>query len=48
MQNKKSNRGHGQDRKKMAGGQKHEVQHEKEKMDTNGEEVKKTVKSEGN
>ena len=48
MQNEKSNRGRGQDRRKVAGGQDHEVNYEKDKMNTSGEEVKKTVKKVGN
>jgi hypothetical protein len=44
----KSTRGRSQDRKKIAGGQEHEVNYEKEKMGVSGKEVKKAVKSEGN
>jgi hypothetical protein len=45
---KKSNRGRSQDRKKVAGGQEHEVQYEKDKMKVSGTAVKDAVKSEGN
>ncbi len=48
MQTSKSTRGRGQDRKKVAGGQEHEVQYEKEKMGASSKEVKDAVKSEGN
>ena len=48
MPEKKSNSGRGQDRRKVAGGQDHEVNYEKEKMNTSGEAVKKTVKKVGN
>jgi hypothetical protein len=44
----KPNRGRSQDRKKVAGGQDHEVQYEKEKMGVSGKQVKDAVKSEGN
>ena len=44
----KSNAGRSQDRKKVAGGQEHEVQYEKDKMKTSGEKVKETVKKVGN
>jgi hypothetical protein len=44
----KSARGTSQDRKKVAGGQDHEVNYEKEKMDTTGEAVKKSVSKVGN
>ena len=45
---KESQRGRSQDRKKVAGGQEHEVNYEKEKMGVSGKEVKDAVKSEGN
>ena len=48
MANEKSTSGRGQDRRKVAGGQDHEVNYEKDKMNTSGEEVKKTVKKVGN
>jgi Protein of unknown function (DUF3606) len=41
-------RGRAQDRKKVAGGQDHEVQYEKDKMNVSGKEVKAAVKTEGN
>ncbi len=43
-----SQRGRSQDRKKVAGGQQHEVSYEKEKMGVSGKEVKRAVKSQGN
>ena len=48
MPSKQSTRGRAQDRAKVAGGQPHEVNYEKEKMKVSGEEVKRTVKSTGN
>ena len=48
MPEKKSNPGRSQDRRKVAGGQEHEVNYEKEKMGTSGEAVKKAVKKVGN
>jgi len=45
---KESQRGRSQDRKKVAGGQQHEVNYEKEKMNASDKEVKDAVKSEGN
>jgi hypothetical protein len=48
LMEKKSNRGRSQDRQKVAGGQDHEVQYEKEKMGVSGKQVKNAVKSEGN
>jgi len=45
---KESQRGRSQDRKKVAGGQQHEVNYEKEKMNVSDKEVKDAVKSEGN
>jgi hypothetical protein len=47
MENK-PNRGRSQDRRKVAGGQEHEVNYEKEKMGVSGKQVKDAVKSEGN
>ena len=41
-------KGRSQDRKKVAGGQQHEVNYEKEKMGVSGKQVKDAVKSEGN
>ena len=46
--NNQSSRGRSQDRSKVAGGQSHEVNYEKEKMNVSGKEVKDAVKSEGN
>ena len=48
MPTKKSDSGRSQDRRKVAGGQEHEVNYEKEKMKTSGERVKKAVKKVGN
>ena len=48
MPNKKASKGISQDRRKVAGGQDHEVNYEKEKMGTTGEKVKSTVKKVGN
>lgn len=44
----KSNRGRSQDRSKVAGGQQHEVNYEKEKMNVSAKEVKEAVKKVGN
>ena len=44
----KPNKGRYQDRKKIAGGQPHEVNYEKEKMNVSDKAVKDAVKSEGN
>ncbi|WP_103174383.1 DUF3606 domain-containing protein [Paracoccus sp. SY] len=41
-------RGRAQDRRKVAGGQDHEVRYEAEKMDVSRDEVREAVKSEGN
>lgn len=46
--NNKTSRGRSQDRKKVAGAQKHEVNYEKEKMGVSGKQVKDAVKSAGN
>jgi len=43
-----TSRGRSQDRSKVAGGQDHEVNYEKEKLNVSGKEVKDAVKSEGN
>ncbi len=48
MKNEKTTRGRSQDRAKVAGRQKHEVNYEKEKLNVSTKEVKKAVKSEGN
>jgi hypothetical protein len=45
---KNTKRGRSQDRNKVAGGQDHEVQYEKDKMGVSGKEVKDAVKTEGN
>jgi hypothetical protein len=45
---KNSPRGRSQDRKKVAGGQEHEVHYEKEKMGVSVKQVKDAVKSQGN
>jgi len=45
---KNTPRGRSQDRNKVAGGQDHEVQYEKDKMGVSGKEVKNAVKTEGN
>jgi len=47
MENK-SSRGRSQDRRKVAAGQKHETNYEKEKMNVSGDAIKKAIKSEGN
>ncbi|CAN5224935.1 hypothetical protein BH11BAC6_BH11BAC6_12630 [soil metagenome] len=44
----KSSTGRAQDRSKVAGGQKHEVNYESSKLKVSGEEVKKAVKEVGN
>ncbi len=44
----KSSRGRAQDRSKVAGGQKHEVQYEAKKMGAKAADVKRAVKTEGN
>ena len=48
MDNKQSNRGRNQDRAKVAGEQDYEVNYEKRKMNVSADEVKKTIKEEGN
>ena len=48
MAKKTSTRGRSQDRKKVAGGQEHEVSYEKEKLNVSGKDVKDAVESEGN
>jgi len=47
MENK-SSRGRSQDRRKVAAGQKHEINYEKEKMNVSDDAIKKAIKSEGN
>lgn len=44
----KISQGRAQDRAKVAGGQKHEVNYESDKLNVSSEDVKKAVKSEGN
>jgi hypothetical protein len=44
----KTTRGRNQDRAKVAAGQDHEVNYEKDKMNTSGKAVKDAVKSAGN
>ena len=41
-------RGRAQDRRKVAGGQDHEVRYEAEKMDVSRDEVRNAIRSEGN
>ena len=48
MNDKKTSKGRSQDRSKIAGGQEHEVNYEKDKLKVSGQEVKDAVKSEGN
>lgn len=43
-----TSRGRAQDRRKVAGGQDHEVRYEAEKMGVSKNEVRSAVKSEGN
>lgn len=43
-----SKQGRAQDRRKVAGGQDHEVRYEAEKMDVSRDEVRDAIKSEGN
>ena len=43
-----SSAGRVQDRAKVAGGQEHEVNYEKDKLKVSEESVKKAIKSEGN
>ena len=43
-----TSRGRAQDRRKVAGGQDHEVRYEAEKMGVSKDEVRTAVKSEGN
>jgi hypothetical protein len=45
---KQTSRGRGQDRSKVAGGQDHEVNYEKDKLNVSGKQVKDAVKSTGN
>jgi hypothetical protein len=48
MNKKPSSRGRSQDRAKVAGGQNHEVNYEKEKLNVSGKEVKDAVRTAGN
>jgi hypothetical protein len=44
----KTNRGRSQDRDKVAGGQEHEINYEKNKMNVSSKEVKNAIKKAGN
>ena len=44
----KTSRGRTQDRSKVAGGQDHELQYEKEKTGASSQQIKKAIKTEGN
>ena len=44
----KSSRGRSQDRNKVAGGQDHELQYEKNKTGASKSQIKKAIKTEGN
>jgi hypothetical protein len=48
MSKSKTTRGISQDRSKVAGGQDHEVNYEKDKLNVSGDKVKSAVKSQGN
>lgn len=48
MTGQDKDRGRAQDRRKVAGGQEHEVRYEAEKMGVSRQEVRDAVKSEGN
>jgi len=48
MANTSSTRGRAQDRKKVAGGQDHEINYEAQKTGTNSKEVRQAIKSAGN
>jgi hypothetical protein len=48
MASEGKDRGRAQDRRKVAGGQEHEVRYEAEKMGVSRAEVRNAVKSEGN
>lgn len=48
MSNNESTRGRNQDRSKVAGGQDHEVDYEKEKTGTTNEAVKESIEKVGN
>ena len=48
MANTSSTRGRSQDRKKVAGGQEHEVNYEAKKTNRSSKEVKDAIKSTGN
>ncbi len=45
---KQSSRGRGQDRRKVAGGQDHEVKYESQKTGASTKQVKKAIQSAGN
>jgi hypothetical protein len=48
MEEKRSSRGRGQDRRKVAGGQEYEVNYESKKTGTSTKQVKKAIESAGN
>ncbi|MEO5999968.1 MAG: DUF3606 domain-containing protein [Chitinophagaceae bacterium] len=48
MANENSSKGRSQDRRKIAGGQDHEVNYEKNKLNTSSDAVKASVKKVGN
>jgi hypothetical protein len=48
MATERKDQGRAQDRRKVAGGQDHEVRYEAEKMDVSKDKVREAVKSEGN
>ncbi|MGN7868413.1 DUF3606 domain-containing protein [Paracoccus sp. 22332] len=48
MATERKDQGRAQDRRKVAGGQDHEVRYEADKMDVSKDKVREAVKSEGN
>ena len=48
MATERKDQGRAQDRRKVAGGQDHEVRYEAEKIDVSKDQVREAVKSEGN
>jgi len=44
----KTTRGRNQDRSKVAGGQEHEIQYDKQKTGASKEQIKKAIKTAGN
>ena len=48
MEKESTNKGRSQDRRKVAGGQDHEVNYEKDKLNTSADKVKSSVKKVGN